>query len=97
MTKLSERKVLQFTGFHPSVGKTFTFFASSVWKVMKKAIAQLSIRRDNFHDSSKIRETFLSLNFCCLQDIKENRFYFHGNSKVPDTIVCYMLFAASNK
>ena len=28
--KLSERKVLQFIGFHPNVGKTCAIFASSV-------------------------------------------------------------------
>ena len=33
--KLRERKVLLFTGgFHPNVGKTFAFFASSVLKVL---------------------------------------------------------------
>ena len=30
--KLSERKILRFTGFHSNVGKTFTDFTSSVLK-----------------------------------------------------------------
>ena len=38
--KLSKRKLKQFTGFYPSVGQTFTVFASSVWKVLKTAIAK---------------------------------------------------------
>ena len=38
--KLSERKVLRFTGFHSNVGKTFMSLASSVLKVLRKAIAQ---------------------------------------------------------
>ena len=41
--KLSERKVSQFTGIHPNVGKTFVVFALSAWKVLKKAIAKLNI------------------------------------------------------
>ena len=55
---------MQFTEFHPNVGKIFAVFASSVWKVLKKAIAQLNIRRKNFHGSLKIWETFFLLNFC---------------------------------
>ena len=39
--KLSERKVLRFTGFHPNVGKTFTVVTSSEWKVLKKTNTQL--------------------------------------------------------
>ena len=34
LQKLSERKVSQFTGFHPNVGKTFAVFAPSVLKVL---------------------------------------------------------------
>ena len=33
------RKVLRFTGFYSNVGKTFAVLASSVLKVLKKAIA----------------------------------------------------------
>ena len=40
---LSKRKVLRLTGFYPSVGKIFVVFASFVWKVPKKAIAELNI------------------------------------------------------
>ena len=68
--KLSERKVLQFIGFHPNVGKVFVVFASSLWKVLKEAIAELNIRWKTFSNSSKICkncETFLSLKFCGLQ------------------------------
>ena len=64
--KLSERKLSRFTGIHPNVGKTFMIF---MWKGLKEAIVQLNIRRENFRASPKIcknRETFLSLNFCCL-------------------------------
>ena len=38
-------------------------FGLSVYKVLQKANAELNIHRENFCDSSKIRETFLSLNF----------------------------------
>ena len=61
--KLSERKVLRFTGFHPNVGKTFTVFTSFVWKELKKAITVLNIRQENFRASPNIREnhkTFFS-------------------------------------
>ena len=44
MTKVDQEKVLQFTGFLSSVGKTFTDF---VFKIMKKAITQ-KILRENF-------------------------------------------------
>ena len=37
--RLSEREVLQFTGFYSNVGKTFAGLASYVLKVLKKAIA----------------------------------------------------------
>ena len=47
--KLSGRKVLRFIALHPSVGKTFVVFASSVWKVLKK----VNIPQENFCDSSK--------------------------------------------
>ena len=49
--KLSERKVLRFTGFHTNV-----VFALSIWNVLKKDIAELNIYQENFRDSSKIRE-----------------------------------------
>ena len=39
ITKLSMRKVSQFTGFHPNVGKTIAGFDSSVLKVLTKATA----------------------------------------------------------
>ena len=65
--KLSNRKVSQLTGFHPNVRKTLAVFALSIRKLLKKAIAQLNICRENFCGSSKIRKTFLSLNFCCLR------------------------------
>ena len=45
LTERGKRKVSQFTIFYPNEGKTFTVFASSVWKVLKKAIAQLNSRR----------------------------------------------------
>ena len=45
--KLSGRKVLRFIALHPSVGKTFVVFASSVWKVLKK----VKIPQENFCDS----------------------------------------------
>ena len=63
--KLSKRKVLQFTQFHLDAGKAFTGLASSVLKVLQKAIAH-KIHWENFHISSKIcenRKSFLSLNF----------------------------------
>ena len=47
-------------------------FASSVWTVLKKAIAEVNICQENFHNSSKIcknRKTFLSLDFCHLRYI----------------------------
>ena len=37
--KLSKRKDLQFTGFHPNVGKSFAVFALAAWNVLKKATA----------------------------------------------------------
>ena len=55
-------------GFYPNVGKTFTVFASSALKVLKKDITQI-IYPENFRESSKIHEnckTFLSRNFRCL-------------------------------
>ena len=54
--KLNERKVLQFTGFHPNVGKTFAGLASSVLKVLKKAIA-IKVHHENFRVLSKIHES----------------------------------------
>ena len=54
--KLSEIKVSWFTGFHSNVGKTFAVFASSVWIVLKKAIAQLKHSSENFCYSSKIHK-----------------------------------------
>ena len=68
--KLSKRKVSGFTRFHTNVGKTFAVIVSTVWKVQKNAIAELSFRQENFCDSSKIRKnckTVFSLNFCRLQ------------------------------
>ena len=41
--KLSKRKVLWLTGFYPNVGKTFAVFTLTVWKVLKKAFAELNI------------------------------------------------------
>ena len=66
--KLSERKVSRFIGFHSSVGKTFADLASSVLKVLKKAIVK-KIHPENFCVLSKICEnckTFRLLNFCRL-------------------------------
>ena len=61
--KLSERKILWFTGFHTNV-----VFALSVWNVLKKDIAELNIYQENFRDSSKICENrkFSLFNFCHL-------------------------------
>ena len=59
--KLNERKVLWYTGFHPNVAKTLAVFTSSVWKVLKKAIAQLNICREKFCNSSIICENHFSL------------------------------------
>ena len=59
--KLSKRKVSRFTGFHASIEKTL---ASSVWRVLKEAIAELNNHWENFCSSLKIHEnceTFLSL------------------------------------
>ena len=53
--KLSKRKNLRFTQFHLDVGKTFTDLASSVLKVLQKAIAH-KIHWENFHILSKICE-----------------------------------------
>ena len=53
-----------FTGFHPNVGKTFAVFTLSVWKALKKAIAQLNIRWKSFRGLLKICETMISLDFC---------------------------------
>jgi len=36
----SKRKVLPFTGFHSNAEETFTGIASSVFKMLKKAISQ---------------------------------------------------------
>ena len=47
--KLSERKVLWFTGFHSNVGKTFAGIALSVLKVLQKAIAQKIHRKKLSH------------------------------------------------
>ena len=49
--KLSERKVLRFTGFHSNVEKTFAIFASSVVKVLPLLKA---FEGENFCSSSKI-------------------------------------------
>ena len=38
MTKVKRRKVLLFTGFHPSVAKNYAVFASTVWEVLKKPL-----------------------------------------------------------
>ena len=61
--KLSERKVLRFTGFH-EMRETFMSFASTVWKVQKKAIAKLNIRQENFCNLSKIRAKTAKLLSC---------------------------------
>ena len=42
-----------FNGFHSNVRKTFVAFASSVWKVLNKAITQLEICWQNFRDPQK--------------------------------------------
>ena len=72
MTKVKREK--RFTVHQISskckYGKHFAVFASTVWKVLKKAITELTSHQENFCDSLKIcenHETFLSLNFCCLQ------------------------------
>ena len=49
-------KSSRFTGFHPNVGKTFAAFALTVWKVLKKDIAELNICWKKFRNSSKIRD-----------------------------------------
>ena len=56
--KLSDRKVLQFTGFHRKLS----------WFCMESAIAQLKICRKNFRGSSKTcenHETFYHLQYAC--------------------------------
>ena len=63
------RKVLQFTGFHSNVGKTFAGYASSVLKVLKKAIAQ-KIHWKTFafcRKSTRTKKLFSRLTFCCLR------------------------------
>ena len=63
--KLSERKVLRFTGFHSNVGKTFTGLASSVLTALRKAIAQ-KIHWEKllcFIKIPKSHKTFLSVDF----------------------------------
>ena len=65
MTKVELEK--SFAVFHTNVGKTFMVFASFVLKA--HPLHRHSIRRDNFHDSSKILEdckAFLSHSFCHL-------------------------------
>ena len=42
---------------------SFVVFASPVWKVLKKAIAELNICRENFCGSLKIRENREALTF----------------------------------
>ena len=72
--KLSERKVLWFTGFRSNVGNTLVDLASSALKVLQKSIAH-KIIRENFCGSSQICkncETFLSLNFYCLRYVCSN-------------------------
>ena len=54
--KLSKKKVSQFTGSQPNAGKAFAVFTSTVWKLLKKAIAELNIRQENFQDLSKIHK-----------------------------------------
>ena len=56
------------------IGKTFLVFALSVWKVLKKAIAQLNLFQENFCASSKFHKnckTFLLPNFYHLRYIVE--------------------------
>ena len=53
----------------------------SVWKVLKKTNAQLSIHRENFHDLLKIcenHETFLLLNFCHLRYVSYSIYRISG-------------------
>ena len=62
--KLSKKKfctTLHFIGFH----QTFAIFALSVWKVLKKAIAQLNIRQENLvhQKSMKTAKLFSRLSF----------------------------------
>ena len=76
---INDRKVALFTGFHPIIGKTFTVFASSACKMLKKAIAQLYLCWENFCDSSKKPQNFCRLTFvaygnCIL--IKNHLFYY---------------------
>ena len=58
---INDRKVSLFTGFHPIIGKTFTVFASSACKMLKKAIAQLYLWWENF-----CRLTFVAYGNCIL-------------------------------
>ena len=66
MTKVKREKILQFTGFHPSVGKPFVVF--TVWKVLKKAIAQMNFSLENsqFIENPRNCGTFFPLDFCRL-------------------------------
>ena len=48
MTKVKREKSFVVNWIYPNVGKTFAVFASSVRKVLKKAIAELNICRESF-------------------------------------------------
>jgi len=62
--KLSERKVSWLTGFNPNVGKTFVaFFASSAWKILKKAVANM------IYQNLKNQVTFFLLNLLFTVDV----------------------------
>ena len=47
-------KFYDFIGFYPNLVESFAVFALFVWKLLKKAIAELNICQENFQDSLKI-------------------------------------------
>ena len=60
--KFIKRKILQFTGFHSNIGKTFAGLAPSV---LKESLCSKDSTGKFFRSLTKICETFLPLNFCC--------------------------------
>jgi len=60
---LSEKKVLQFTGFHPNIGKIVVVFALSVLKMLPLLKAFVGKTFVIYQKSAKTPKFI----FCCLQ------------------------------
>ena len=86
-----------FTALRPNEGKTFAAFALSVWKVLKKAVAQLKICQETFavcQKSVKTTKLFSRLAFVVygvyIMMVLHCNAHYYANITV--VILIYMLF-----